>query len=132
MIQVVCGLIEDGGGRVLACLRPEGKHLGGKWEFPGGKVEPGEEPAAALIRELREELSITVEITADLTPVVWDYGGGPIRLIPFCCRITAGEPHPHEHDAIRWIDAAACHQLDWAAADLPILAEWIDAISGTD
>jgi len=127
MIQVVCGLIEDGGGRVLACRRPEGKHLGGLWEFPGGKVEPGDSPEAALVRELREELGIETEVTGALTPVVWDYGRGPIRLIPFFCRIiAAGEPQPHEHDALEWVDAATCDRLHWAAADGPILAEWRD------
>ena len=126
MIEVVCGLIEDGGGRVLACRRPEGKHLGGLWEFPGGKVEPGESPAEALVRELREELGIETEVAGALTPVVWDYGRGPIRLIPFFCRIVSGEPQPHEHDALEWVDTTTCDRLHWAAADGPILAEWRD------
>lgn len=126
MIEVVCGLIEDGGGRVLACRRPEGKHLGGLWEFPGGKVEPGESPETALVRELREELGIETEVAGALTPVVWDYGRGPIRLIPFFCRIASGEPQPHEHDALEWVDATTCDRLHWAAADGPILAEWRD------
>ena len=126
MIQVVCGLIDDGGGRVLACRRPEGKHLGGLWEFPGGKVEPGESPEAALVRELCEELGIETEVTGALTPVVWDYVRGPIRLIPFFCRIVSGTPQPHEHDALEWVDAAGCDRLHWAAADGPILAEWRD------
>ena len=117
-------LIEDGNGRLLACRRPPGKHLGGLWEFPGGKVEPDESPEAALIRELAEELGIETEITGALSPVEWDYGRGPIRLIPFFCRIVSGTPHPHEHDALEWVDAATCDRLDWAAADGPILAEW--------
>ena len=124
MIEVVCGLIEDGDGRLLACRRPPGKHLGGLWEFPGGKVEPGESPRAALVRELREELAIETVVTGELAPVDWDYGGGPIRLIPFLCRVVTGEPHPHEHDAHEWIDRVSCDRLVWAAADVPILAEW--------
>lgn len=127
MIDVVCGLIEDEQGRVLACLRPEGKHLGGKWEFPGGKVEPGESPELALVRELREELAIETAILAALTPVVWDYGRGSIRLIPFRCRIVSGVPDPLEHAAIRWVDAAGLGNLDWADADGPILSEWLSA-----
>ncbi len=123
-IDVVAGLVQDDRGRLLACRRPVGKHLGGKWEFPGGKVEAGETPAHALVRELREELEITVEPGETLTPVVHDYGRGPIRLIPLLCTITAGVPHPHEHDEIRWCATAELEQLDLAAADLPILAEW--------
>ncbi|BCX48118.1 pyrophosphohydrolase MutT [Haloferula helveola] len=125
MIDVVAGLILASDGRLLACRRPEGKHLGGKWEFPGGKVEPRETPEPALVRELREELEITVEPLRQLTPVVHDYGRGPIRLIPIVCRITDGEPHPHEHSEIRWCTADELDELDLAAADLPILAEWL-------
>lgn len=127
MIEVAAGLVLDEAGRLLACRRPEGKHLGGKWEFPGGKVEIGESPAAALVRELEEELGVTVEIGRALTPVVWDYGRGPIRLHPFVCRIVAGEVHPHEHEEIRWCESEELPALDWAAADVPILAEWLEA-----
>lgn len=126
MIDVVAGLIQDEQGRLLACRRPADKHLGGKWEFPGGKLEPGETPEHALVRELREELEITVEPGATLTPVVHDYGRGPIRLIPLLCTIADGIPHPHEHDEIRWCTTAELAELDLAAADLPILAEWTD------
>lgn len=125
MIEVVAGLILDDSGSLLACKRPEGKHLGGKWEFPGGKLEADESPEAALIRELEEELSITVEPLKPLTPVVWDYGRGPIRLHPIVCRILSGTPHPHEHSEIRWCDREALQSLDWAAADVPILREWL-------
>jgi 8-oxo-dGTP diphosphatase len=125
MIDVVAGLILDEAGRLLACKRPEGKHLGGKWEFPGGKVEPGESAQEALVRELEEELGIRVETGAALTPVVWDYGRGPIRLHPFVCRILGGELHPHEHSEIRWCSRDQLKDLDWAEADLPILGEWL-------
>lgn len=125
MIDVVAGLILDDAGCLLACRRPEGKHLGGKWEFPGGKVEPGESPSAALVRELEEELSVTVETGEALTPVVWDYGRGPIRLHPFVCRIVSGDLHPHEHSEIRWCSKEELQELDWAEADVPILTEWL-------
>ncbi len=124
MIEVAAGLILDEAGRLLACRRPEGKHLGGKWEFPGGKVEDGESPAGALVRELEEELGVAVDIGQALTPVVWDYGRGPIRLHPFVCRIVAGELHPHEHEEIRWCEKDDLGELDWAAADVPVLEEW--------
>lgn len=126
MIEVVAGLIMGADGRLLACRRPDGKHLGGKWEFPGGKVEPGEEPTAALVRELTEELGITVEPLVPLTPVVWDYGRGPIRLLPWTCRIKTGEPLAHEHEEIRWCHVDELDDLDWADADIPVLREWQD------
>ena len=68
MIDVVCGVIENSEGQFLACLRPAGKHLGGLWEFPGGKVDPGESPESALVRELQEERSsfLTREVFAFL------------------------------------------------------------------
>ena len=125
MIDVVAGLILDDAGRLLACRRPEGKHLGGKWEFPGGKVEPGEDAAAALVRELEEELGIVVLPGAALTAVVWDYGKGPIRLQPILCTIASGALHPHEHSEIRWCGREELRGLDWADADVPILAEWL-------
>lgn len=124
MIDVVCGVIEDGNGRLLACRRPPGKRLAGLWELPGGKLEHGESPAAALRRELHEELAVEVEVGAPLATVEHDYGDFAIRLHPLRCRITAGEPHPHEHAEIRWVAAAEIATLDWAAADLPVLREW--------
>lgn len=130
MTEVVAGLIVDDAGRLLACRRPEGKHLGGKWEFPGGKVEAFEDHRAALVRELEEELGIRVEVGAALSPVRWDYDGVAIRLHPFVCRIAAGIPHPHEHAEIRWTGREELARLDWAAADVPILAEWLAGASG--
>ncbi len=121
MIEVVCGVVEDEAGRVLACRRPQGGHLGGMWEFPGGKVEAGETPAAALVRELREELAVDVVVGEALPPVEWDYGRGPIRLIPFRCRILRGEPVLLEHTECRWCGCAEAAELLWAPADVPVL-----------
>ena len=122
MIDVVCAVIEDEAGRILACRRPHGKHLGGLWEFPGGKVDPGESLAAALDRELREELGIEIEVTCQLLPVDWDYGAKNLRLHPFVGSIRRGDPHPHEHDEIRWCAEDDWDRLEWAPADVPILA----------
>ena len=128
MIDVVCGVIQDTRGRFLACLRPQGKHLGGKWEFPGGKIDPGETPQAALARELLEELGVVVEVGRALEPVVWAYERGTIRLHPFFCRIVSGEMSAIEHEELRWCAASDFRRLDWADADLPILDQirgWI-------
>lgn len=123
MIEVVCGVIENDLGEVLACLRPDGKHLGGFWEFPGGKVDPGESPRQALARELLEELAIEVAVGEPLTPVVWSYAERTIRLSPYRCRITGGVLTPLEHEQTRWCSAADFHALKWADADIPILRE---------
>ena len=123
MTEVVCGVIEDDAGRFLACLRPAGKHLGGFWEFPGGKVEAGESPEAALVRELLEELGIEVAVEGALDPVLWTYDRGPIRLSPFLCHIIRGIPSPLEHEALRWCAPRDIASLPWAPADLPILEQ---------
>ncbi len=123
MMDVVCGVIGNPEGAYLACLRPSGKHLGGLWEFPGGKVDPGEDPETALIRELREELEIEVEVGDALTPVIWNYGEREIRLIPYHCRIVSGQLRALEHEELRWCSPSNFGELSWAPADVPILSE---------
>jgi 8-oxo-dGTP diphosphatase len=123
MIDVVCGVIENADGRLLACQRPAGKHLGGFWEFPGGKVDPGESPETALARELREELAVTVKVGMPLSPVIWHYGERVIRLLPFRCSIIRGVPQAVEHEQLLWCSRENWHDLSWAAADVPILHE---------
>jgi 8-oxo-dGTP diphosphatase len=123
MIDVVCGVIEGANGRFLACLRPQGKHLGGLWEFPGGKVDAGESPEAALARELMEELGVLVHVGEPLREVVWHYEGRSIRLLPFFCTILSGELVAIEHEELRWCAPEDFDSLIWAAADQPILNE---------
>lgn len=125
MLDVVAGLILDPERGLLACRRPPGKPLAGKWEFPGGKIEPGETPAQALVRELEEELGIAIIVGESLTPVIHDDGHGPIRLIPLVCRVVGGVPEAREHSEIRWCQLSEWLGLDLAAADAVILAEWI-------
>lgn len=120
MINVVCAVIEDADGRVLVCRRPEGKMLAGMWEFPGGKVESGEEPMDALRREVLEELNCRVEVREVLPAVVHDYPEFTIHLIPYRCEALQGIPEPLEHDEIRWVRPEECGQLEWAEADVPI------------
>jgi len=123
MLDVVCAVIENPEGRYLACLRPNGKHLGGLWEFPGGKVDPGESPERALARELLEELAVVVEVGRPLVPVIWNYGERAIRLLPFHCKIIGGDLRALEHQALRWCFPKEFGDLCWADADVPILRE---------
>ena len=124
MTEVVCGVITNGKGSVLACRRGAGRHLAGLWEFPGGKVDPGEDPRAALARELKEELGITVEVTEKLEPVVeWTDGKVAIRLTGYFCEISEGNPVALEHEEIRWCEISEMSELDWAEADVPLVSE---------
>jgi len=124
-IDVTCGLIERDG-RLLVAQRAPGKALAGKWEFPGGKVEPGEAPTACLARELREELGVEVRVVAALPASEHRYSPSvrAIRLLPFRCEIVAGEPHAHEHSALRWCTRDEVAGLDLAAADIPVLESY--------
>jgi len=107
--------------RVLAAQRSHPDALAGKWEFPGGKVEPGETDVAALVRECREELGVTIDVRdrAGTDLVVAD-PGFVLRL--WWAGIVAGEPQPHEHRALRWIAADELDGLDWLPTNWPLLA----------
>jgi 8-oxo-dGTP diphosphatase len=123
--RVVCALIERDG-RVLAAQRPPQKLLPFKWEFPGGKLEAGESPEAALVREIREELHLDIVVGAPLPPSAHDYGTFSITLAPFLATIPAtAEPRPLEHAAVRWCTARELRDLDWAAADVPVLDHYL-------
>lgn len=124
MTEVVCGVILDDKGRVLACRRGFDRHLGGLWEFPGGKVEAGEAPEAALARELKEELGISVEVGEKLTAVVeWADDKVSIRLSGYWCRILEGKLVALEHEELRWCEMQELEAIEWAEADLPLVAE---------
>jgi len=122
-LQVACALIERGG-RVLSVQRSAAMSLPLKWEFPGGKIEPGEDAAGCLRRELREELGVEVEIGASLPDTEHTYPEFSVVLHPIRCRITSGEPTLHEHAEARWLSPADLFTVDWAAADIPILEAW--------
>lgn len=124
MTEVVCGVIMNQNGKVLACRRAAWRHLGGLWEFPGGKVEDGEAPEKALARELLEELGISVEVGGKMNAVVkWTDGDVSIRLTAFRCVIIEGQPVALEHEEIRWCEMQELSALDWAEADVPIVSE---------
>lgn len=128
MIEVVCAVIMDPQKGILACRRPSGRHLAGRWEFPGGKVEAKESPVLALIREIREELEVEISVLGELDPVEWQYSEFSIRLRPYRCRIESGELQAHDHEELRWCMPEQLRDLDWADADRPIVEQilmWI-------
>ena len=125
-IPVVCAVIEHEG-RLLLAQRPPDKHLPLKWEFAGGKVEPGENPAAAIAREIREELGCEIVILRALPGFPYDYTRVVIEMIPFVCVLAPGSPapHPHEHVALAWVTPDQVTNYDLAPADLPVVASYL-------
>ncbi len=122
MMDVSCAVIIESG-KVLCVQRGAGRHLEGKWEFPGGKVVEGETPEDSAVREVREELDLEIEVLRALTPVAYSYPDKTVRLLPFICRVTGGVLRLHEHLAYRWLAPVELSSLDWCDADGPILEE---------
>ncbi|MBB6272692.1 8-oxo-dGTP diphosphatase [Pedobacter cryoconitis] len=125
MIDVSCALIISHNGQVLVAQRSLNMHLPLKWEFPGGKVEPGESAGECLIREIREELGVEIKIVKKMSPVVYDQGKQIIRLIPFQCVLVRGQVKLTEHAAFLWLEPAALSTLDWAEADIPVVQNFM-------
>jgi len=126
---VVAAALIDGDGRLLVQQRPQGKAMAGLWEFPGGKVEAGELPEAALIRELREELGVDVQ-QACLAPACFasePLGDRHMILLLYICRKWHGIPRALEGPAIRWVRPLELHGLDMPPADKPLIG-LIDAL----
>ena len=123
-ILVVAAALVDADGRVLIAQRPEGKQLAGLWEFPGGKVEPGERPEAALIRELKEELDIDVN-EACLAPFVFAshaYDSFHLLMPLYLCRRWEGTVTRHEHAALAWVRPNWMSDYPMPPADAPLVA----------
>ena len=120
MTDVVAALIWEGD-RFLACQRPAGKARALLWEFVGGKVEPGETPEEALIRECREELDITVAPKDVFLTVIHEYPDLTVRLTLFHAAIAEGTPRALEHNDIRWITREQIDELAFCPADEEIL-----------
>jgi 8-oxo-dGTP diphosphatase len=117
----MAGILRDTAGRVLLAQRPPGKHLAGLWEFPGGKLEPGESPWHALVRELREELGIDVENGRPLIRIPWRYERGELCLDAWLVERWDGEPMSLEGQALQWALPDAVDISMLAPADRPIL-----------
>ena len=124
MVLVVACALVDADGRVLICQRPEGKQLAGLWEFPGGKVEEGETPEDALIRELKEELAIDVK-KACLAPFVFAshaYDSFHLLMPLYLCRRWDGFVQPVEHQNIAWVRPDRMADYPMPPADEPLVA----------
>lgn len=116
---VVVGAIIERDGAILCARRPDGGALGGMWEFPGGKIEPGETARSALEREIHEELQCHIEVGDEVVTTAYDYDFGTVRLTTFRCTLVDGTPQLTEHADIRWVSPALLPELEWAPADIP-------------
>ena len=130
VVLVAAVALIDRDGRVLIAQRPEGKAMAGLWEFPGGKVEPGETPEAALIRELQEELGIDTwaSCLAPLTFASHSYDDFHLLMPLFACRKWEGSVQSHEHQALKWVHAHDLKRYPMPDADLPlipVLRDWL-------
>ena len=124
MLWVVAAVLIDGEARVLVQQRPSGKSMAGLWEFPGGKVEPGETPEAALVRELREELGIEVdECDLQAGPFASEpLAGRHLIMLVYICRRWRGTPRAQEAAVIAWHHPVELHDLPMPPADGPLVA----------
>lgn len=118
MTRVVAAIIQDAEGSFLCAKRGDWKSLPGKWEFPGGKAEPGEELEDALKREILEELGVGIRVIREFHRNQFE----DIELISFVCELTTGKPTSStDHDELRWVAERDLPLLDWADADVPVV-----------
>ena len=126
-IEVVAAIIRRGN-EIFATQRGYGEFKDW-WEFPGGKIEPGESPQQALVREIREELDATIEVGELLQTVEWDYPTFHLTMHCFWCNLTCEALHLNEHEAASWLDREHLRSVKWLPADYGILDE-IDRVLG--
>ena len=118
-IRVVAAVIRDGD-RIFATQRGHGDYKDG-WEFPGGKIEPGETPQEALARELKEELDITTIVGELIDTIEYDYPEFHLSMNCFWCTIAEGEPVLKEHEAARWLKKESLDSVEWLPADVKLV-----------
>ncbi len=121
-VLVVAGLISGDDGRVLITKRREDQSLGGKWEFPGGKIEAGESPEQALARELGEEIGVRAEVGRIWDVVFHAYERADVLLLVYACRLAAGRVAPVEVADVAWVSITELSRYDILEADAPLVA----------
>lgn len=130
IVHVVAAALVDSDRRVLIAQRPAGKAMAGLWEFPGGKIEAGETPEYALMRELEEELQIETRPCC-FSPIAYashSYEKFHLLMPLFVCRVWRGTPIPSEHQALKWVRPADMYDYPMPAADLPLVSALRDLL----
>ena len=128
MIQVTCAVIVHENKILITQRGPQMKHPL-KWEFPGGKLEPGETPEHCIHREIFEELNISISLLNQLPTVFHEYGSVKLALIPFIAEFKSGYITLNEHIQYQWISLPELHLPDWVEADVKVVEEVIQALS---
>ncbi len=128
-LQVSCAIIEKDG-LVLVAQRSETMSMPLKWEFPGGKLDPHENAADCLVREIDEELGVYINILSSLPPSDWQYSDFAITLYPFVCNLGPDKISLAEHKAISWLKPVDLPDLDWAEADIPVVQNYLAYLTG--
>ncbi|MGH3729806.1 MAG: (deoxy)nucleoside triphosphate pyrophosphohydrolase [Micromonosporaceae bacterium] len=119
-MPVIVGAAIVSGGRVLACERALPPEVSGMWEFPGGKVDPGETETEALIRECDEELGVRIDVADRVgDDVLLSHGRAVLKV--YLARLVSGVPHPHEHSDLRWLGPGELDSVPWLPADAPVV-----------
>ena len=124
-IEVVAAIIHDGEGRIFATQRGYGEWKDW-WEFPGGKMEAGETPEEALVREIREELSAEISVDEFLCTVEYDYPQFHLTMHCFLCSLIGEALHLNEHEAARWLTKEQLDSVDWLPADVKVVEALMD------
>lgn len=130
IVLVAAAALVDGDGRVLLAQRPEGKEMAGLWEFPGGKVEEGETPEYALMRELEEELGLTTRPCC-FSPVGFAshaYAHVHLLMPLFACRVWKGTPRPREGQQLKWVLPIDMYEYQMPEADIPLIAALMEML----
>lgn len=128
MINVVAAVIKNADKKILIAQRNLKKSQGGLWEFPGGKIEPNESREAAIIREIKEELTIDIDVESYLAEKVFNYPDKDVNLIAMNCRILNGEIKLMEHEDAKWVSKDELKQFEFAPADMFIVEKLIKGV----
>lgn len=118
-VEVVGAVISNDKNEILCALRSQGMSLSGMWEFPGGKIEPGETQQQTLVREIQEELNCTITVGDFVTDYYHEYPNIGVHLHTYYAELASGKPSPQEHERLEWVPVEKLIELNWAPADIP-------------
>ena len=125
IIKVIGAIIKNNENEILCALRSKDMNLSGFWEFPGGKLEKGESPENAIVREIHEELNCDVEFNSLFSATTYEYDEYIVNLMIAKCNLISGQPSAREHAKLLWLPIDYIESLSWAPADIPAVKKLI-------